>query len=93
MNLPSWALLSLCIVPLCASGDASAQEDSKWGKPIDLKQFVPPLPPVVPLPRNYDLNPGSVGGSQGSNASSPFQSPASSSTQTAPGIKLTIPSR
>jgi hypothetical protein len=92
MKLPSWALLALCIVPLCAPG-ASAQEDSKWGKPIDLKQFVPPLPPVVPLPRNYELNPGSVGGSQGSSASNPFQSPASSATTTTPGIKLTIPAR
>ena len=85
-------MLALCIVLLCAPGGASAQED-KWGKAIDLKQFVPPLPPVVPLPRNYDLNPGAVGGAQGSNAAGPFQSPATSSTQTAPGIRLTIPSR
>jgi hypothetical protein len=92
MKRPSWALLSLCILPLCVPG-ASAQEDSKWGKPIDLKQFVPPLPPVVPLPRNYELKPGSVGGAQGSNGANPFQSPASSATTTTPGIKLTIPAR
>jgi hypothetical protein len=92
MNLPTRVLLALCIVALCAPGGASAQED-KWGKPIDLKQFVPPLPPVVPLPRNYELTPGTAGGAQGSNASGPFQNPASSSTQTAPGIRLTIPSR
>jgi hypothetical protein len=92
MNLPSWALLALCIVPLCAPGGASAQED-KWGKPIDLKQFVPPLPPVVPLPRNYDLNPGAVGGAQGTNATGPFQSPAASSATTTPGIKFSIPAR
>jgi hypothetical protein len=89
MNLPRRALIALCIVPLCAPGGASAQED-KWGKPIDLKLLIPP---VVPMPRNYQLNPGTVGGTQSPYAAAPLQNPASSSTQATPGIKLTIPTR
>jgi hypothetical protein len=89
MNLPRQALLALCILPLCAPYGASAQED-KWGKPVDLKLLIPPVPPVVPLPRNYQLNPGTVGGTQ-----TPYTSPLqnSSSAPPAPGIKLTIPTR
>jgi len=34
MNLPTQALLALCIVPLCAPSGASMQED-KWGKPME----------------------------------------------------------
>jgi hypothetical protein len=89
MKFLTQALLALCMVPFCAPSGASAQED-KWGKPVDLKLLVPPLPPVVPLPRNYQLNPGSVGGTQ---TTAPLQSPGSSATQPAPGIKLSIPSR
>ncbi len=91
MKLARQALLALCIAPLCASGGASAQQD-KWDKPVDLKVFVPPLPPVVPVPRNYQLNPGSVGATQ-TPAGGAFQNPSSSSTQTAPGIRLSIPTR
>jgi len=40
MNLPTQALFALCILPLCAPGVASAQED-KWGKPVDLKLLIP----------------------------------------------------
>ena len=91
MNLPTQALLALCILPLCAPGGASAQED-KWGKPVDLKLLIPPIPPVVPLPRNYQLNPNTGGGSQ-SYSNGPLENPNAPTTQSAPGIKLSIPSR
>jgi hypothetical protein len=90
MNLPK-LLLALCMLPLCVPGGASAQVDKeKWGAPIDLKQL---LPPVVPVPRNYQLTPGAVGETQGPNTFTPLQNPAQSSPQAAPGIKLTIPTR
>jgi len=60
MNLPRYALLAFCIMLPCAPGDASAQQN-QWDKPVDLKQLVPP---VVPLPPNSRLNPGTVGGTQ-----------------------------
>jgi hypothetical protein len=92
LNLSRQVLLALYILPLCATDGAVAQDD-KWGKPLDLKVLVPPLPPIVPVPRDYQLNPGTVGGSQTPYINSPLQSPGSSVTQTTPGIRLTIPSR
>jgi hypothetical protein len=93
MNLPTQALFVLCILPLCAPGGASAQEDNKWGKPVDLKALIPPLPPIVPMPRNYQLNPGTVGGTQTPYTATPLENPGVSSTQGAPGIRLSIPTR
>jgi hypothetical protein len=91
MNLPTRVLLALCVMPLCAHGGASAQEDNKWGKPVDLKLLIPP---VVPIPRNYQLNPGTVGETRTPYSTlTPLQNPAVSSPQGAPGIKLTIPTR
>jgi hypothetical protein len=90
MSLPRLALLALCMMPLCVPGGVSAQED-KWGKPVDLKQLIPPLPPIVPMPRNYDLSPGTVGGR--ADAPAPLQSPGLPATQSAPGIRFSIPSR
>ena len=89
MNLSKPTLLVLGAVLLCAPGGALAQQD-KWDKPVDLK---PLIPPVIPLPPNSRLNPGTVGGSQTPYTSGPLQNPNLSSDQPAPGIKLTIPSR
>ena len=92
MNRPTQAWLALCIVPLCVASGASAQED-KWGdKPVDLKALIAPVRPLVPvpLPRDYQFNSGSIGGSQAPAA--PLQSPGSSG-QSAPGFRLTIPAR
>jgi hypothetical protein len=86
MNLPRHALLALCIVLPCAPGAAFAQED----KPVDLKPLVPP---VFPLPPNSRLNPGTVGGAQTPYTTAPLQNPSSSSTQPAPGLRLSVPSR
>jgi hypothetical protein len=87
MNLPRHALLAVCIALLCATGGASAQ-DNKPDKPVDLKPLVPP---VFPIPPNSQLTPGSVGGSQTPYTTAPLQSPGPSSTQSTPGIRLTIP--
>jgi hypothetical protein len=89
MNLSKPTLLVLGAALLCAPGGAFAQQD-KWDKPVDLK---PLIPPVIPLPPNSRLNPGTVGGSQTPYTSAPLQNPNLSPDQPAPGIRLTIPSR
>jgi hypothetical protein len=89
MNLSRPALLAFCILLPCAPGGAFAQAN-QWDKPVDLKRLVPP---VVPLPPSSQLNPGTVGGTQTPYTTAPLQSPNLSSTDPAPGIRLTIPSR
>jgi hypothetical protein len=88
MNLTRYALLALCIVA-CAPRGALAQAN-QWDKPVDLK---PLIPPVVPLPRNSRLNPGTVGGYQTPYTTAPLQNPNIAPTEPAPGLRLTIPSR
>jgi hypothetical protein len=91
MRCPKFLQLALCIALLGAvsSTTAQAQED-KWRQ--DLK---PLLPPVVPLPPNSQLNPGSVGGASNPYTTAPLQQTPSTpaTTQPAPGLRLTIPSR
>jgi len=89
MNLPRYALLAFFIMLSCAPGSALAQAN-QWDKPVDLKPLVPP---VVPLPPNARINPGSVGGTQTPYTTAPLQSPNLSPTDPAPGIRLTIPAR
>jgi hypothetical protein len=88
MNLKRYALLALCITA-CAPSAAFAQAN-QWDKPVDLK---PLIPPVVPLPPNSRLNAGSVGGYQTPYTTAPLQNPNISPTESAPGLRLTIPSR
>jgi hypothetical protein len=90
MELSRHALLGIGMFLLgtLAPDGAFAQAD-KWDKPIDLKPLIPPVLP--PLPPNSQLSPGAVGGmTPYSNA--PTQS-QSSTSQPAPGIKFTVPSR
>ena len=91
MNVARSALLAfgLSCAALSAPGIAYAQAN-QWDKPVDLKSLVPP---VVPLPPNSRLNAGSVGGTQGPNTTIPLQNPNTSSSDPAPGFKLTIPAR
>lgn len=88
MDIPRLALLALGIVLVCA-GAAAAQED-KSNKPLDFKTLVPP---VVPLPPNSQLAPGAVGGNQTPYTTAPLQNPGMSQTQSAPGIRFSIPAR
>ena len=92
--LPACAL-ALCVLPLCAPGAAFAQassQDDKWGKPVDLKQLIP-VPPILPVPRNYELNSSTLGGTQMPATTSPLGSTGSPSTPPAAGFKFSIPTR
>ena len=100
MRCPKFVQFALCIALLDAvvslgavfSANAQAQErekDSRWRQ--DLK---PLIPPVVPLPPNSQLNPGTVGGTSNPYTTAPLQTPSTQApTQPAPGLRLTIPSR
>ena len=81
---------ALCVALLGVTCDANAQTpEEKWRQ--DLKPLVPP---VVPLPPNSQLNPGSVGGANNPYTTAPLQTPTTQApTQPAPGLRLTIPSR
>ena len=90
MRCPKFVQFALCIALLAATfaGIAQAQDD-RWRK--DLK---PLIPPVVPLPPNSQLNPGTVGGASNPYTTAPLQAPSTQApTQPAPGLRLTIPSR
>jgi hypothetical protein len=87
MTIARQALLALFIV-LVGAGGAAAQEDkrdSKW----DLNRL---MPPIMPLPPRSQLDPGTLGNTPPPYPTAPLQAPGSAAP-TAPGLKLTIPSR
>ena len=89
MSLPKISLLVLSVVVLGAiapTGGMAQQTD----KPFDFK---PLIPPVAPLPPNTAVTSGSVGGTQNPYTTAPLQSPTQTPSQSAPGMRLTIPSR
>jgi hypothetical protein len=87
MTIARQALLALFIV-LVGAGGAAAQDD-KWDNKWDLKRLVPP---VMPLPPRSQLDPGTLGNAPPPYTTAPLQAP-NSAAPTAPGLKLTIPSR
>jgi hypothetical protein len=89
MSLPKISLLVLSVVVLGAIplADGRAQQTDK---PFDFK---PLIPPVAPLPPNSSVTSGSVGGTQNPYTTAPLQSPTQTPSQSAPGMRLTIPSR
>jgi hypothetical protein len=87
MNFPGFGLVFAILLGLSIS---SAAQVDKYEKPVDLK---PLILPAFPLPPSSQINPGSVGGSQQPYTTAPLQNPSGSGTQSAPGFRLTIPSR
>jgi hypothetical protein len=89
MSLPkkiSLLVLSVIVLGAIAPTGGHAQTD----KPFDFK---PLIPPVAPLPPNTSVTSGSVGGTQNPYTTAPLQSPTQTPSQSAPGMRLTIPSR
>ena len=89
MNLPRNALLALSMMLTCAAGGASAQDNNNNNSKWDLK---PLIPPVFPVPPSSKLHAATVGTPQTPYTTAPLQSPSSSS-QSTPGLKLSIPTR
>ncbi len=90
MSLSKISLLALSIAVLGATvpTGASAQQTDK---PFDFK---PLLPPVVPVPPNSAVTSGSIGGTQNPYTTAPLQGPTTQApTQSAPGMRLTFPTR
>lgn len=74
----------LIALPFAAPSVAQQQTD----KPFDFK---PLLPPIVPVPPNSQFTSGAVGGRQDPYTTAPLQNPSPAPTQTAPGVRFTIP--
>jgi hypothetical protein len=88
MTIARQALLALFIVLVGAGGTAAQQED-KWDNKWDLNRLVPPTMPLLP---RSQLDPGTLGNTPPPYTTAPLQAP-NSAAPTAPGLKLTIPSR
>lgn len=84
----SLLIVGMAIVGAFTPTCATAQQQTD--KPFDFK---PLLPPVVPVPPNSAVTSGAVGGRQDPYTTAPLQSPPQAPTQTAPGMRFTIPTR
>jgi hypothetical protein len=84
------ALLVLGMAIFAAFVPTSAPAQQQTDKPFDFK---PLLPPVVPIPPNSAVTSGAVGGRQDPYTTAPLQSPPQAPTQTAPGMRFSIPTR
>jgi hypothetical protein len=89
MSLPKISLLVLSVVVLGAISLAAGHAQ-QTDKPFDFK---PLLPPVAPLPPNSSVTSGSVGGTQNPYTTAPLQSPTQTPSQSAPGMRFSIPTR
>ena len=89
MRLSKISLLVLGLVALGATAPTNVHAQ-QTDKPFDFK---PLLPPVAPLPPNSSVTSGSVGGRHDPYTTAPLQNPPQAPTQTAPGMRFTIPTR
>jgi hypothetical protein len=89
VRLSKYWLLALCIVVLGSIASAFAADDDKWNK-IDLK---PLIPPIVPLPPNAQVAPGSFDTTPAPGATSTplYNTNTQRPEGTGGGLKITIP--
>ena len=88
MRVPKAVLLAVLLLGVCSP--ALAQANKSDYRQLDLKPLLPPV--LSPLPSNSALTPGAVGtGAQSPHSSSLYDSPSTS--QPAPGLKFSIPTR
>ena len=79
-------IVGIVLAGTLAAFGAAAEET----KPFDFK---PLIPPVFPVPPNSQVQSGSVGGTQTPTTTAPLQGQPQSPTQTAPGVRFSIPAR
>lgn len=89
MKLPTQLVFALAVT-LFAGFTPVGAHAQQTDKPFDFK---PLLPPLVPVPSNSQVTSGSVGGTQNPYTTAPLQNPTQGPSQSAPGMRLTIPSR
>jgi hypothetical protein len=96
MGLPKHSPFAPCVILFgailsasLAPGAAYAQEQHEQ-KPFDFK---PLIPPIFPVPPQSQVQSGSVGGSQTPYTTAPLQDTKQAPTQSAPGIRLSIPTK
>jgi hypothetical protein len=88
MRVPKAVLLAVLLLGVCSP--ALAQANKSDYRQLDLKPLLPPV--LSPLPSNSALTPGAVGtGAQSPHSSSLYDSPSTS--QPAPGLRFSIPTR
>jgi hypothetical protein len=83
--------LYLVLLSTIGSSDAYAQTDdrrSEWNQ-LDLKPFVPP---VIPLPPNAQVAPGTLDLTPTPSNPTPLHNPQLPTTS-GPGLRITIPNR
>ena len=90
MKLPSNLLLASAIAIMIGGATVGVNAQQTTDKPFDFK---PLLPPLVPVPPNSSVTSGAVGGTQNPYTTAPLQSPTQGSTQPAPGMRFSIPTR
>jgi hypothetical protein len=93
MSLSRNSPLALCVVLLgtvAASGAYGQADDkgSEWNQ-LDLKPFVPP---VIPLPPNAQVAPGTLDLTPTPSNPTPLHNPQLPTTS-GPGLRITIPNR
>jgi hypothetical protein len=89
MSLSRYLKPVLCVVLLGAAVPAGAQsqndQDNKW---LDMKPFIPP---IIPLPPNAHVAPGTVDLSRTYSDPTPIANPQAPPSHS--GLRLTIPMR
>jgi hypothetical protein len=84
------ALIAVCILLPGISGDAGAQQGTSSDDKYDLNRL---KLPIVPVPPRSKLDASTLDSTPSPYSAGGLQNPSSSSSQPAPGLRLTIPSR
>ena len=88
MNLLRLSLLALCVALASAFAPCGAFAQSNNNRDYELKPF---LPPVLPLPPNAQLNPGSLIVAPTSGGPAPLINSSPQEPTRAPGLTITVP--
>jgi hypothetical protein len=90
MTIPRPALALFVMLAGVGGAAAQASNNSEWDAKWDVNRL---LPPIAPIPPKSKLDATTLGGAPSPYPNAPLQSPNAASSGSAPGLKLTIPSR